>query len=306
MSRSISAVRARRPAIRGGLLLSVAVMVTGCGASEPSAEHRASSATANASPATTSASGTPAAPASACGMPQVKVVSARRVGRGITVRWAVAGRPPAACGRVAILVTARSLTAAMPAMGARDSRTGSEVLLRDLSGTTAISDIIGPIMPPYEADVSLFSERGERIEARGPVSATDDPGPEQVRAEIKRREACQAGAGRVGECRLLVPDGVVDSPLTGVTAVSLARAVTKRISSGYGDDLDIKSVTCTPAWSCSARLTLNWGREPIRVTYRLRGGGRPACWRVSGWHVAKAGSAGTALPNLPDGCVGDP
>jgi hypothetical protein len=207
---------------------------------------------------------------------------------------------------VAILVTARSLTAAMPAMAARDSRTGSAVLLHDLSGTTPISDIIGPIMPPYEADVSIFSERGERIEARGPVSATDDPGPEQVRAEIKRREACQAGAGRVGDCRLPVPDGTVNSPLTGVTAVPLARAVAKRISSGYGDDLNVKSVTCTPAWSCRARITLNWGREPIRVTFRLRGGGRPTCWRVSGWHVTQAGRVGTALPTLPNGCVDDP
>jgi hypothetical protein len=236
-------------------------------------------------------------------MPKVKVVSARRVGRAITVRWAVASRPPAACEPVEILVTARSLTAAMPALAARDSQTGSAAPLRDLSGATPLHDIIGPIMPPYQADVSLFSARGERVEARGPVTATDDPSPERVRAEVKRREICQGGAGQPGDCHLPAPAGGVDEPLTGVTAASLARAVSKRLTTDGGSDLAVDSVACKPAWSCTARFTLNYGRYGMRVTYRLRGGGTPGCWRLSGWHFTKPGPAGAALPAPSNGCV---
>ena len=252
MNRSGSLVRAHRLAICSLLVVVVALVGAGCGSSEPSSDARVS-------PTTRSASATPAAAAptatavtqpsteasspgapAGCGMPQVRIVSARRVGRAITVDWAVVDQPPSECGQVWILVTARSLSAGLPAMGARDSNTGGEVPLRRLSGSTRIRDIMGPIMPPYEADVSLFSARGERIEVRRRVSATDDPSPEQVRAEIRPREACQAGAGRVGECRPPAPDGVVDEPLTGVTAGELASAVAKRISSGYGDDLSVK------------------------------------------------------------------
>ena len=238
-------------------------------------------------------------------MPQVKVVSARRVGRVITVRWAVASHPPAACGPVEILVTARSLTAAMPALGARDSSTGSSAPLHDLSGATPLHDIVGPIMPPYEADVSLFSGRGERVEARGPVAATDDPGPEQVRAEVKRRETCRGDAGDPGDCHLRAPATGVDEPLTGVTSASLARAVTKSLTTNGGSDLAVDSVACRPAWSCTAQFTLDYGRYRMRVTYRLRSGGAPKCWTVSGWRFTKAGPAGAALPIPSTGCIHD-
>lgn len=314
MSRPEPVVQALRIAVSGLVVGAVALVGAGCGSTEPSSDARVSTltTTATATPPPTPASvvtqpstATATAPAG-CGLPQVQIVSARRVGRAITVHWAVTRQPPAACGDVWILVTARSLTAAMPAMGARDSNTGGEVPLRDLSGSTQIRDIVGPIMPPYEADVSLFSNRGERVEVRRRVSATDDPSPEQVRAETRRREACQAGAGRVGECRPPTPPGVVDAPLTGVTAGELARAVGKAMFGGsYGDELAVKSVTCTPAWSCRVRMTLNWGRQPISATYVLRSAGRPGCWRVSGWRVTRATRPGTGLPTPSNGCVGD-
>lgn len=235
-------------------------------------------------------------------MPDVEVTG-RRVGRAVTVRWAVASRPPSACGHVEVSVTARSLTDAMPALGTYDSKTGSSFPLHDLSGETRVRDIIGPISPPYRATVTLQGEGGASVEAHGPVTATDDPSPEQVRAQLKQRETCRGDAGNPGDCHFPAPDNGVDAPLTGVTAASLAPAVTKALTTYGGSDLAVDSVTCKPAWSCTARFTLGYGRHKMRVTYRLRSGRSPKCWRLSGWHFTTVGPAGEALPTPHLGCI---
>jgi hypothetical protein len=191
----------------------------------------------------------------------------------------------------------------MPALPPRDSNNGSSSsLLHDLSGTTRLIDIVGPIMPPYEANVSLHTERGDRVDARAPVTATDDPSPELVRAELKRREACRGDAGQPSNCHFPAPGPGRDQRLTGVTAASLARSVAKSLAN-QSAGLAVDSVACRRAWSCTAQFTLGYGRHRMRVTYRLRGAGAPKCWRVSGWSFRKAGPSGAALPTPSTGCI---
>jgi hypothetical protein len=240
----------------------------------------------------------PARGAGACRMPQPRVVAAKRVGRTITVQWSVSARPPAACGRVGLLITARSLTGDMPALPARGTN-GGGVELGSTSGTAKLIDIVGPIMPPYEADVSLFSQHGGEARANAPVSATDDPSRAAVRKEIRRREACGADAGHPSTCHFSPLNPTV--PLSGVTARSLARAVRQQMADRSAD-IAVQHVTCRPAWRCTVAFTLDYGRYPMRVTYRLRGTA-PGCWTLNGWSFTKPGPNGAALPTPSTGCV---
>jgi hypothetical protein len=265
---------------------------------QPRMPPQGAAATSTTSAPTSSGSAAPAV-GGGCRLPRPRVVAARRVGRVISVQWAVSERPPASCGRVGLLVTARSLTASMGALPERGSNGGTK-LLGALAGTARMIDIVGPIMPPYEADISLFGERGGRVEARAPVAATDDPSPQAVRTEIRRREACRADAGLPSDCH--IPAVMGAHRLIGVTSHALARAVHVRLA-GFSADIAVQRVSCRPEWSCTARFTLDYGKYPMRVTYRL--GGTPArgCWTLRGWSFTKPGPSGEGLPTPSTGCV---
>ena len=193
-----------------------------------------------------------------------------------------------------MLVTARSLTADGPALVAHGA---SGAALTDATPKISRIDVVGPPVPPYEATVSLFSASGRRDQTRVRVTSVDGPSPAQVQAEVRRREACRADAGNPGRCEF--PKVTPDRPLTGVTATSLARAVTARLSNTGG--VSVKGVTCRAAWSRAARFTLSG--TPMRVTYRLRSAGAPGCWRLRGWSFTTRGPSNAALPLPTTGCV---
>jgi hypothetical protein len=188
---------------------------------------------------------------------------------------------------------------ALPVQGAN----GGAMPIRSLSGTVRLIDIVGPIMPPYEADISLFTQRGGRVEARGPVQGINDPSPAAVQREIARRDACRADAGMPTDCHFPRVSGA--RRLTGVSRRSLARAV-RQTMTGSSADIAIRHVTCRPAWSCTVSFTLDYGRYPMRVTYRL--GGTPArgCWTLRGWSFRTPGPSGEGLPTPSTGCVQHP
>jgi hypothetical protein len=269
------------------LVCCLALVAAGCGSGKPS----------------TTTAATATAPASlktgACRMPRPHVVSATRDGRTITVRWELSARPPASCGQAGLLITARSLTGDMPALPPKGSN-GGGMPISGLTGTTRLIDIVGPIMPPYEADISLFTQRGGRVEARGPVQATDDPSPAAVQREIARREACRPDAGKPSDCRIYPLSGA--RRLTGVTAGSLARAV-RQTMAGSSADIAVEHVTCRPAWACTVTFTLDDGRYPMRVTYRLDGTPARGCWTLRGWSFTTPGPSGEGLPTPSTGCV---
>jgi hypothetical protein len=295
------------------LLGCLTLAAAGCGGGSPAKSvHDASPQAvkrgeppATAAPATPTATGAPAAStaappvASGCRMPRPRIVSARRVGRSITVQWELSALPPANCGQAALLITARSLTGDTAALSEQGSNGGGRQV-RARSGTARLIDIVGPIMPPYEADISLFAQRGGRIEARSQVQADNDPSPANVQQEIARRDACRADAGMPTKCRMPPAPGA--SKLTGVTATSLARAVRQSMD-GHSADLAIQHVACRPAWSCTVRFTLDYGKAPMRVTYALGGTPERGCWTLRGWSFTKAGPKGAGLPTPSVGCV---
>jgi hypothetical protein len=287
------------------------LFAAGCGGGSPA--HHGPGAARSATPPTTTTTAPPstdtsrARPASQlaassaptgadCRMSRPRVVSAQRVGRSITVQWELSARPPASCGEAGLLITARSLRGDMAALGAKG--VGGIQPVVQLSGTARIIDIVGPIVPPYEADISLFAQRGGRVEARARVDAADDPSPASVQRALARRDACRADAGMPTDCRM--PPAPGSRRLTRVTASSLARAVGQSMA-GRSADLAIQHVMCRPTWSCTVRFTLDYGKYPMRVTYRLGGTPQPGCWTLRGWSFTKAGPEGAGLPRRASG-----
>jgi hypothetical protein len=99
------------------------------------------------------------AASTACKVATPRITSAHISGPIITVKWTIEGTSSAACGRVLILVSARSLSNVVPAI------TAGTVPLRETSGTTKLRPIRFParFSPPYEAEVSLFSRANSPI-----------------------------------------------------------------------------------------------------------------------------------------------
>jgi hypothetical protein len=196
-------------------------------------------------------------------------------------------------------VTGRSLSAQDPALSATND--GGAMPLAATSGTTALHPIVGPLMPPYEADVSVFAQAGASTQVRAPVAASDDPPASAVRRVLAARARCRADAGNPGTCRfsaLRIPRRI----LVGVSAGSLATSVRDALS-GRSADLEVQHVRCRPRWRCTASFTLDYGRYPMRVTYAIGGTSARGCWTIRGWSFTTAGPKGEALPVPSSGCV---
>ncbi len=103
------------------------------------------------------------AASTACKIATPAITSAHISGSNITVNWTIHGTSSAACGRVMILVSARSLSNVVPAI------TAGSVPLHSKGGATHLKvRYPARFTPPYEADVSLFGRTNSPI-ARAPV-----------------------------------------------------------------------------------------------------------------------------------------
>lgn len=259
----------------GGLFLTLAV-VAGCGSHAISEEDPRPSSPPRAAEQKPGADApdSRAAESGPCTPPPV--ISARRAGKIIRVKWS-APALPRKCGRAVVVVTARSTSVPGPAIPDEDR---DRMLARTGNGTATISlDVVDH--PPHLAQASIWGPDGRSRVVEAPVRGERGLPQAQVRRIRERREACQGDVSERRTCQVGPP-----GPMYLRTA-ELERSLAGYIKNALA--WNVKRLTCRPDGRCVARVE-SMGSYPheVGMTYRFKSERRAAqCWELVAFSVTR-------------------